>query len=184
MSLYVLCATSRNDCRPIGCNLGQVISIDVLPDDVLLVIFDIYMDQALNIISEALLRKKLVEGWQPLVHVCRRWRSVVFGSPRHLNLRLGCSFKTPVRDKLDIWPASPLIIYDDGRDRMDGVGNITAALERNDRVYQIALSLTSSQLERVSAAMQPFPELTHLVLGVRIKEWWRSFPIRSWVDRS
>ena len=75
----------------------------MLPDEVLLAIFDSWVD-------EDAFRKKDVEAWQMLVHVCRRWRSVVFGSPRRLNLRLVCGAKTPARDTLDVWPPLPLII--------------------------------------------------------------------------
>src|SRR5260221_5208216 len=48
-----------------------------------------------------------VESWQLLVHVCRRWRSLVFGSPRRLNLRLFCTPETPAKDTLAVWPALP-----------------------------------------------------------------------------
>ena len=58
-------------------------------------------------------RRMEVEGWQLLVHVCRRWRNVVFGSPRRLNLQLRCTHETPVKDKLDVWPSLPLIIKGD-----------------------------------------------------------------------
>ncbi len=36
----------------------------------------------------------------PMRHVCQKWRSVVFGSPRRLNLRLLCTKRTPVREML------------------------------------------------------------------------------------
>ena len=73
-------------------------SIDVLPDDVLLDIFDFFVEEGRQSLS-----KVFVEEWQTLVHVCRRWRSVVFGSPHRLNLRLVCSAKTPARDMLDFF---------------------------------------------------------------------------------
>ena len=106
--------------------------------------------------------------WINLVHVCRRWRSVVFQSPRRLNLRLFCTPATPTRDTLDIWPPLPLIICDfdeyiKGRSFSDD--NIIAALEHNDRVCQIDLTGLDSHSGGItdSAAMQkPFPELTDL----------------------
>ena len=113
-----------------------------------------------------------IKGWEVLAHVCRRWRSVVFQSPRRLNLRILCTSKTPARDALDLWPPLPLVIYDPRGilEHTRGLDNIVAALEHNDRVCQIQLRfLTSSQLEFVTnlAAMQkPFPELTDLILGV------------------
>ena len=104
------------------------------------------------------------EWWRTLVHVCRRWRSVVFGSPRRLNLRLVCSNKTPARDTLDAWPALPLIIV--CHERAESVDNILAVLERSDRVCEIVTGLErSDDLEKISGAMQvPFPELTDLLL--------------------
>jgi hypothetical protein len=59
----------------------------MLPDDVLLEIFDFYVDEDLR---EYDFSKHVVEEWQTLVHVCRRWRRVVFRSPCRLNLRLVC----------------------------------------------------------------------------------------------
>lgn len=59
------------------------------PDDVLLAIFDFYADGVQ-------LAKKAAEAWQTPVHVCRRWRSVIFESPRRLNpsLQLVCKSET------------------------------------------------------------------------------------------
>jgi hypothetical protein len=140
-----------------------VISIDSLPDDVLLEIFDFCTDQ--DPIQPAVPTKKEIEAWQPLVHVCRRWRGVIFGSPRRLNLRLGCTAKTPARDKLDVWPVLPLHIQDNN-ELEESLDNIIAVLEHSDRVRVIDLKdVSSSRLETFSAAMQkPFPQLTDLVL--------------------
>jgi hypothetical protein len=103
-------------------------------------------------------------AWGPLAHVCRRWRSIVFGFPRHLDLQVLCTTGTRVRDMLDIWPTLPLIIMCDG-DSGTGVDNIIAALERRDRVCRIHTYVRSSDLEIYLAAMQqPFPELTDLGL--------------------
>jgi hypothetical protein len=140
------------------CDVGQVVSIDMLPDDVLLEIFD-FSTEALGPL------KRFIEEWQTLVHVCRRWRSVVFGSPRRLNLRLFCSGRTPARDTLDVWPPLPLfIVCDKFAGSMD---DIVPVLERSNRVCHIDLgNLERSDLEIISAAMQvPFPELTNLKLG-------------------
>ena len=138
-------------------------SIDRLPDGVLLEIFEFYpkLQDWLRFSSGS---KERIERWQTLVHVCRRWRSVVFGSPRRLNLGLVCSRQTPARDTLDVWPPLPLFI--ECWERGGGVDNIVAVLERSDRVCDIKLTnLGRSDLEQISAAMQvPFPELRHLLL--------------------
>jgi hypothetical protein len=146
----------------------------MLPDDVLLKIFDFYVDEDVDEDMDENFEpseKQIIEVWITLAHVCRRWRSVLFQSPRRLNLRLLCAQKTPAKDSLNIWPPLPLIIrtiYD--VDDEPSVENIIAALEHNDRVCQIDLGLlTSSQLGHVThlAAMQkPFPELTDLRLGL------------------
>ena len=135
----------------------------MLPDDVLIKIFDFYVDEDMGEDFE----KQRLQEWMTLVRVCRRWRSLVFQSPRRLNLRLVCTPKTPPRDTLDIWPPLRLIIHDTYEDGTSGVDNTIAALEHNDRVCQIDLICSYPRMKYVtdSAAMhKPFPELTHLEL--------------------
>jgi hypothetical protein len=141
-------------------NLGQLIRIDVLPDDVLLEIFDFYM--VLRPVGEF---KRDTEAWQALVHVCRRWRCLVFASPRRLNLRLCCTPDTPARDRLDVWPALPLVIGG-SMASSSGTDNVIAALGQINRVCYVSLwDLAGWQIEQVLAAMQvPFPKLTYLKL--------------------
>jgi hypothetical protein len=135
-----------------------VIRIDVLPDDVLLEIFDFYANM-----YPSNRWKTEIEAWQWPVHVCRRWRSLVLGSPRRLNLRLYCTPETPARDRLDVWPAVPLIVGGDMT--LSATDNIIAALGQSHRVCQVYLRLAGWQLEEVLGAMQvPFPELTELRL--------------------
>jgi hypothetical protein len=106
-----------------------------------------------------------VEGWQLLVHTCRRWRCIAFGSC-HSNLQLFCTPRTPFRDTLDTQPAFPLYL-ENQISSISGVGNIIASLEHRDRIYKINLhDLSSSQLEAILAAMQePFPDPMDLQLG-------------------
>ena len=137
----------------------------MLPDDVLLEIFHFHLDE---VWSEYEIEVYRMEAWQSLVHVCRRWRSVVFGSPRRLELRLVCTPSTRTRDTVDVWPALPLVIQNIG-DNRGSVDNIVALLERSDLVRRITRinlwNVSSSQLEDISEAMQvPFPELTYLRL--------------------
>jgi hypothetical protein len=137
-------------------NLARV-TIDMLPDVALLEIFESHVDWA------------GINAWRTLVHVCRNWRNVVFGSPHRLDLQLFCTPRMPVREMLDIWPPFPLNIeayryemWDVGR-----VDNVVAALERNDRLNQLRLiDISSSQFEKVLPAMQqPFPALIRLHVG-------------------
>jgi hypothetical protein len=143
--------------------VGQLVTFDKLPDDVLLEIFDFYAKDFL------FTKRQGREKWITLVHVCRRWRSLVFQSPHRLNLRLVCTSMTRARDTLDIWPPLPLVIDNNSTVAYEKADNIIAALEHNDRVCQIDLSLMTSKLESVtnSAAMQkPFPGLTGLQLTI------------------
>ncbi len=137
-----------------------MIRIDVLPDGVLLEIFGFYMETSLS-----LGYKTDIEAWQSLVHVCRRWRNVVFGSPRRLNLRLYCTPLTPARDTLDVWPALPLLIWGD-MSLTSGADDIIVALGQTNHVCLVELwGLADRQLDKVLAAMQvPFPQLTLLRL--------------------
>ena len=136
-------------------------SIDTLPDDVLLVIFNSFLYESQHIQERA-------EAWQSLVHVCRRWRSIVFGSPRHLDLQLVCTTRTRTRDTQDVWPALPLIIwyFSSPKGSVDKLDNIIAGLEHRDRVSQIHLiNVPSSDLGIILAEMQqPFPKLE--ILGL------------------
>ena len=119
-----------------------------------------------------LLDKQREGAWQSLVHVCRRWRSIVFRSPRHLNLQLVCGDTTPARDTLDVWPAFPLVILWYGR-RTGSVDNIIVGLERRDRVCKIYLAnIRSSVLEILSTEMQqPYPELSNLLLHSKVENF-------------
>jgi hypothetical protein len=128
-----------------------------LPGDVLLEIFVFYVDG-----------NERIEAWYTLVHVCRRWRYVVFESPRRLNLRLLCTYSTPVRETLGAWPTLPIIIRKsvDPTSLLAGADNILAALEHHDRVCHIDLwGVPSSLLERLATVTkEPFPALTYLEL--------------------
>ncbi|KAI0286437.1 hypothetical protein BC826DRAFT_83879 [Russula brevipes] len=135
-------------------NSGRL-TINILPDDVLLEVFDIH------VVNEHVYHDR----WHALVHVCRRWRTVVFASTRHLKLQLRCTYRTPVKKMLDIWPALPITI-ENGGPKVKGASNIIAALKHPDRVRSIDLHDTpSSVLKRFAAAMKnPFPTLTGLTL--------------------
>ena len=145
----------------------------MLPDDVLLEIFDLCLDQ--NQFTEP-----KIEAWQLLVHVCRRWRSVVFGSPRRLDLHLDCTDKKPVREMLDVWPPLLLEIQNvDGLENLkEGVNNIVAALEHRDRVSRINFyDVNRSPWRKILAKMQgPFPELKFLMLGLTLSSTFGAQP--------
>ena len=104
--------------------------------------------------------------WYQLVHVCRRWRLLVFASPRRLDLHLSCTDNTPVREALNIWPPLPIEIWSKSTHLGD---DIIAALEYPYRVRNIwFFNLHSSPALRrlVTTTQKPFPELESLHLGM------------------
>ena len=145
-----------------------MVTIDVLPDDVLLAIFCFYVlnDPDFNVLFSY--TKREIDSWQSLVHVCRRWRYLVFGSPRHLNLRLFCIPGRSARKSLGVWPALPLLIRCTHLETETSTDNAIAELEHSDRIHQISLGrLTTSHIETLCMAMQvPFPELEVLALSI------------------
>ena len=128
--------------------------VSSLPDDVLLEIFRSYMDQIHH-----------EDAWYKLVHVCRKWRSVVFSSPRWLHLELRCTNRRPVKGMLDIWPAAlPIVIVSLTDPCGPGVTNVIAALIGHDRVRRINVWGVPNLLLESAAIKKPFPQLTNLTL--------------------
>ncbi|KAN0128289.1 hypothetical protein V8E53_013873 [Lactarius tabidus] len=138
-------------------------SIGILSDNVLLDIFDCCrkMDDQPDQPDPFRVWK-----WPLLVHVCRRWRQIIFASPRRLDLHLLCTSGNPFRKTMHIWPTIPIIIlflrvisWPSDED------NLIAALEHPDRVSRIEFFMPRSKFGKMVALMQhPFPVLTHLSL--------------------
>jgi hypothetical protein len=120
----------------------------------LLRIFDFHLDD-----------EDEIDAWHALVHVCRQWRNIVFGSARRLDLRLYCKVATPIWKTLKIWPPLPIVIRV-FNERIRDMFNFFEALEHNDRMRELCLwRVSNSQLDRILSNMeQPFPELTDLTL--------------------
>jgi len=139
----------------------------MLPGETLLEIFDWHLIDSYSdgfIDDSGTWDEEVVEAWQTLVHVCQKWRNIVFGSPHLLNLQLVCTGKKPVRKMLDLWPPLPIVISNVRKTMSED--NIVAALTHNVRVRGIVLwEVPSSLWEKVLGAMQePFPALTRLGL--------------------
>ena len=103
------------------------------------------------------------------MHICRRWRRIVFESQRSLHLRLFCAPGTPVLKTPSVWPALPIVIqYGGSRSSNPPVpedeDNIVAALKQPDRINSISLTVTKSLLEKLSTIERPFSELENLVI--------------------
>ena len=140
-------------------------AIDALPDNVLLETFEFYLgkDDAVGINYN-----HSYDGWQTLVHVCHKWRCVVFASPRRLDLKLYCTRQRSVGSKtLDIWPAFPTIIDIWEVQSKEDVTNVIATLGQQNRVCKIYYYHWQFQdflLEEFAAMDAPFPMLTSLKL--------------------
>ncbi|KAH9171660.1 hypothetical protein EDB89DRAFT_2243343 [Lactarius sanguifluus] len=130
--------------------------IEVLSDDILLDIFRYCLYLSPQI-------------WPTLACVCQRWRHIVLASPLGLNLRLYCTYGTPVLKTLYYWPALPIIVKYGGFPNFDPPApeddnNIIAALKQSTRVCSISLTVTSSLLKNISTKSEPFSELEELIL--------------------
>ena len=143
---------------------GHVTSINILPDDVLLLIFHCDGLEDSTDLGRSL-------SWHRLIHVCKRWRTIVFGSPNFLDLRLVCGPCTTHVENIGIWPPFPIVmkdhIYLSNPKDYDFNVLVHIAIAHRSRVCEINLAnLTSSQLRRLTPAMQEtFPALKHLCLG-------------------
>jgi hypothetical protein len=153
-------------------NVVQAVTINVLSDDVLLEIFTFYVDK---------LEGLSVGRWHKLVHVCQRWRHVIFAFPVCLSLKLLCGARTPVRRTLDVWPTLPIVVWSkwspDPFLRLRDPDNTIAVFEKHDRVCQIVLrDVPSWLLQRVAAAPQePFTALTYLEIR-SVGDWLSVLP--------
>jgi hypothetical protein len=138
--------------------------VDFMPDDMWLEIFDF------DRLSEP---EDRPWEWARLVHICQKWRRLIFASPLHLKLRILCKTGTRVRENLGIWPAFPILMhYDDYRSgglKLDDEDNVIAALEHPNRLYRVCLDsnrLPLGSLGKIIAMMQkPCPILTCLSIA-------------------
>ena len=136
---------------------SQQETAEMLSEDILHYIFRQYLDA-------------FPQSWLMLVSVCQKWRQIVFTSPRGLNIRLHCTYKTPVLKALCLWPpAMPITIQYGGAPNLDPPApedddNIIAALKQSGRVSSISLTVTSSLREKLSAISESFTELEEFVL--------------------
>ena len=142
-------------------------TVNSLPDSIFVEIFAFYL---FSIPSDYWYPSTHTKEWQGLVRVCKRWKQIIYASPRYLDLHLHCSIETPFRNNHSRWPEFPLTleyaIYQDENDFVD-VDDLIAALEQPDRVHFIDLRIGSSdsRVDEVLAKMKvPFPALRDLDL--------------------
>ena len=146
-------------------------TIDVLPDNVLLETFEFYLGKDY---ADKINYGHNYDGWQTLVHVCRRWRCIVFASPRRLDLKLYCTRQRSANSKtLDVWPALPIVIFVKDLQSKEGVTNTIAALRQHNRVCKIDYCewrFQDSLLKEFAAIDEPFPALTSLQLSSMVQQ--------------
>jgi hypothetical protein len=135
------------------------VTIEILADDVLLDIFLYYLDWS-------------PQSWPTLAHVCQRWRQIILMSPHSLDLRLYCTYGTPVLKSLVYWPPLPLVLNYGGTARRNPPApedeeNIVAALKQSDQVRIIRLTVTCPLVEKISTISEPLWEVKELVLHSR-----------------
>jgi hypothetical protein len=137
-------------------------TIEMLPEDTLLEIFDFYRLDAI----------KRSRGrpwkWHRLAHVCRKWRYVVMVSPRRLGLQILCKSGAPIESILDSWSTLPLVVRYKGPKSKSLPKNIMVALRRPDRVCEVDLVLSSSLIGSIVPEIQePFPALECIRITVK-----------------
>jgi hypothetical protein len=107
--------------------------------------------------------------WPTLTHVCRSWRQIVLTYPLGLDLRLYCTYGTPVQKTLDCWPPFPLVVNYGGSPglnppALEDDDNIIASLKQSGRVSSIRLTVTSSLIKKLPTVTEPLSGLEQLVL--------------------
>ena len=131
-------------------------TIGKLSEKILLEIFRYYLDASPYL-------------WPRLVHICRKWRRIVFASQRTLHLRLFCTYGMPFLKTPDYWPTLPIVVKFGGSPALDpptpeDEDNILVALKQSGRVSSISLTVTSSLREKLSSIERPFSELEELII--------------------
>ncbi|KAH9169000.1 hypothetical protein EDB89DRAFT_2073419 [Lactarius sanguifluus] len=145
-----------------ACTHGEsdrnVATINILPDDILLEIFAFCLPDFYTHLDSI----RHMRVWQRLMHVCQRWRRIIYALPRYLDLHLYCSSETSFRKNLSLWPEFPLAIDSSLPEDQD---DFIAVLEHPDRVRRIVLSIGTTRPDVVEVMREPFLALTHLQLA-------------------
>ncbi|KAI0262002.1 hypothetical protein BC834DRAFT_972398 [Gloeopeniophorella convolvens] len=92
-----------------GTAFQHIVTIESLPDVVLLEVFDHCREEKLR--KGQALQQPYMYQWYQLVpaHICQRWRQIIIASPTRLRLSILCSWELPVTEILRCSPAGLLI---------------------------------------------------------------------------
>jgi len=138
------------------------ITIEMIPEDTLLEIFDFYQLDAMK----NSYRKPW--KWQCLAHVCRKWRHVVSVSPRRLGLKIHCQSKASIESILATWPSFPLVVRFKHPNRRFLPRNLIIALRHPNRICDIDLMMPNSIIGPIVEVIQePIPELERIQITSR-----------------
>jgi F-box-like len=142
------------------------LTINRLPDDVLLEIFDSYRQSTDQYDHQW--RKKY--AWFNLAHVCRRWHAVMFASSSRLDLNIVLGPVNPNHIKTILSGHLPIIIdylfwSGSGEATGSALWRLRAALGHRDRVREISFAARGVAFRKfIRAANHHFPALESLVL--------------------
>jgi F-box-like len=145
---------------------NRTVTIDDLPGEVLLEIFDHYR-QIFENSSQRVWNNK--NGWFKLAHVCHKWRYIVLASNRRLQMLLFFVESTPTRAAaLESQSLSHLPIVID-YSRIDwnagAQTRLVSALRYPNRVHTIAINGSRKNFDKICNALDlPFPTLVSFEL--------------------
>ena len=159
---HPLISTSQRICQDTA--RSPNLTINHLPDEVLLVIFDSYR-QGIDSYDHQW-RGKYV--WFNLTHVCRKWRAVMFASSSRLDLCITVGLTKPNDIEAILPDHLPIVI--EYKDRYQditssAIGGMRAALEQRDRMRGISFEGTRASMDEFfSATNCTFPTLDSVIL--------------------
>lgn len=143
---------------------NRLVTINALPDDVLYLIFAFHR----RIFAPGYPSPITIWKWHRFAHVCRRWRRVIFASPRHLKLGLvitGGRHRTTFDS--GCWPPLPIYIWTqtDSADDLTSP-DVVAALKHSDRIHKISIKVSTWMfIKSTSWVENSFPALERLSLA-------------------
>ncbi|KAI0265601.1 hypothetical protein BC834DRAFT_877705 [Gloeopeniophorella convolvens] len=147
-------------------------TIESLPDDVLLDIFDSYrLDMIADTHSFGLYQ------WYQVVpaHVCQRWRRIIIASPKRLRLQICCSWDFPAAEVLRYSPPFPIVVRYTATGRADY--GMVVAVGHLDRIRDLTLRFTPLYAHMVhSMSNRRAPLLENLDLTLDSHKEYMSLP--------
>ncbi|KAF8484039.1 hypothetical protein DFH94DRAFT_337870 [Russula ochroleuca] len=145
------------------------LTINNLPDELLVEIFDFYRQDKPDNVSDYHWWSIKLE-WFKLIHVCKRWRTVVFASSSRLDLcfvlpKTGGHMKTILSRHFPPLPidirTNRAILANQAKD----VARIYSALKHPDRIRRVSFIETTTVLDKLLKAIKfPLPALESLEL--------------------